>query len=223
MKNGKGLFVITCLFLGFASIISCTKNSSIPTLTTTAASDITTHTATAGGDITSDGGASITAKGVCWGTATMPTIANSKTSDGTGTDSYTSNITELTPETKYYVRAYGTNSVGTAYGNEVFFTTSQIVAATLTTDVVTLITSTTAVSGGNIIADGGDPIASRGVCWDTSTNPTIEDSRTIDGSGTGTFVSNLTDLITATTYYVRAYAINSADTTYGNERTFDTP
>jgi len=120
MKNGKGLLVITWLFLGFASINSCTKSSSIPTLTTTAASEITTITAIAGGNVTSDGGASVTSRGVCWGTASMPTITNSKTRDGTGTDSFTSSITALTPNTRYYLRAYGTNSIVTAYGNEVF-------------------------------------------------------------------------------------------------------
>ena len=222
MKNGKGLLITTCLFLGVASIIGCTKSSSLPTLTTTAASDITTITATAGGNVTSDGGASITDRGVCWGTASMPTITDSKTSDGIGTDSFISNITALTPDTKYYLRAYATNSVGTAYGNEVFFTTGQIVAATLTTDLVTAITSTTAVSGGNITADGGDAVASRGICWNTSTNPTIANSKTTDGSGTGAFVSNLTNLVAATTYYVKAYSINSVDTTYANEVTFQT-
>lgn len=223
MKKVKGLLVVICLFLGFALINGCTKSSSIPTLTTTAASAITTITATAGGNVTSDGGASVTARGVCWGTTTTPTISNSKTADGTGTGSFTSSITALTFNTKYYLRAYGTNSVGTAYGNEVSFTTGQIGAATLTTDTVTVITSTTAVSGGNITADGGDAIASRGVCWNTSTNPTIANSKTTDGSGTGAFVSNLTNLMAATTYYVKAYAINSADTAYGNERTFQTP
>ena len=222
MKKGKSLLVIICLFLGFALINGCTKSSSTPTLTTTAASDITTSTATTGGNITSDGGASVTARGVCWGTAAMPTISGSKTSDGTGAGSFTSSLTSLTPNTKYYLRAYGTNSVGTGYGDEVSFTTGQIVAATLTTDEATVITATTAVSGGNITADGGDAITLRGVCWNTSTNPTVDNNKTTDGTGTGPFVSNLTDLIGATTYYVKAYAINSAGTAYGNEITFQT-
>jgi hypothetical protein len=223
MKNGKGLFVITCLFLGVALMSGCTKSSSTPSLTTTAVSEITTITAASGGNITSDGGESVTARGVCWGTTTKPTISNSKTTDGTGTGSFSSSITALTSNTKYYVRAYGTNSVGTAYGNELSFTTSQIGAATLTTDTVTAITATTAVSGGNITADGGSPVTARGVVWNTSATPTLADSTTSDGTGTGAFVSNLTNLMAATTYYIRSYAINSADTAYGNERTFQTP
>jgi hypothetical protein len=223
MKNGKGFFAISSLFLAFALFNGCTKSSDAPSLTTIVATELTTISATSGGNVTSDGGESVTARGVVWGTATMPTIANSKTTDGTGKGSFTSSITALTPNTMYYLRAYGTNSIGTTYGNEISFTTAQIGAATLTTDTVTAITSTTAVSGGNITADGGAAITSRGVCWNTSTNPTIANNKTIDGDGTGVFVSNLTDLVAATTYYIKSYAINSADTAYGNERTFMTP
>jgi hypothetical protein len=77
-----------------------------------------------GGNITSDGGASITARGVVWSTAQNPTIAlSTKTSNGTGVGNFVSNISGLTPNTTYYVRAYATNSMGTAYGNEITFTT----------------------------------------------------------------------------------------------------
>jgi len=95
----------------------------IPTLTTTNQSSITQTTAISGGNITSNGGATITARGVCWSTNTNPTIANSLTSNGTGIGNFLSNITGLTAGTTYYVRAYATNSVGTAYGNEISFAT----------------------------------------------------------------------------------------------------
>ncbi len=99
----------------------------VPTVSTTAISAITFNTASSGGNVTSDGGASVTARGVCWSTSANPTIAlSTKTSDGTGTGSFTSSITGLAPNTLYYVRAYATNSVGTAYGNEVTFTTYPI-------------------------------------------------------------------------------------------------
>lgn len=98
---------------------SCKKdiNPTIPVLTTTAVSNITLTTANCGGNITSDGGAAITARGVCWSTCETPTIADSKTTDGTGTGSFTSNITGLTAYTTYYARAYATNSAGTGYGS----------------------------------------------------------------------------------------------------------
>lgn len=82
------------------------------------------------------------------------------------------------------------------------------------------ITSTTAVCGGEVISDGGAEVTSRGVCWATTTNPTTSDSHTTDGSGLGEFVSNLTNLTAGTTYYVRAYAINSVGTAYGESKSF---
>lgn len=96
-----------------------------PTVTTTAPSSITQTTASSGGEVTSDGGAVVTSRGVVWDTSVDPTIAlSTKTSDGTGTGSFVSSITGLTCNTTYYVRAYATNSVGTAYGANESFTTS---------------------------------------------------------------------------------------------------
>ncbi len=92
-----------------------------PSVSSTAISGITTSTATSGGNVTNDGGASVTARGVCWGTSPNPTIASSKTSDGAGVGNFTSNLTGLTPGTTYYLRSYATNSVGTVYGNEISF------------------------------------------------------------------------------------------------------
>jgi uncharacterized protein (TIGR02145 family) len=83
--------------------------------------------------------------------------------------------------------------------------------------VITSITSTSANSGGNITSEDGSMVTARGVCWGTSHNPTIADSKTIDGSGTGPFSSNISGLSANTTYYVRAYATNSTGTGYGNE------
>ncbi len=94
--------------------------------------------------------------------------------------------------------------------------------ATLTTLTVGNITSTSATSGGNINADGGTMVTQRGVCWSTYTNPTTANSKTINGSDTGNYFSNLTSLIPNTTYYVRAYAVNSAGTAYGNQISFTT-
>jgi len=125
-----------------------------PTLTTTAASAIAITTATAGGSISSDGGSAVTARGVCWNTASGPTTANSKTSDGTGTGAFTSSLTGLVTATKYYVRAYATNAIGTAYGNEVSFTTTS--AVTNTPGILTISTLTSAAGGGyaprNVVA-----------------------------------------------------------------------
>ena len=94
---------------------------------------------------------------------------------------------------------------------------------TLNTTTILSITETSAVSGGNITSNGGATVTSRGVCWGTSSNPTtIKDNLSVNGSGAGSFASNLSGLTGGTTYYVRAYAINSAGTSYGNELSFTT-
>ncbi len=92
----------------------------------------------------------------------------------------------------------------------------------LTTSAITDITDSTAVSGGEVIDDGGSTVAARGVCWKTSPGATIADSKTVDGSGTGTFISGLANLLPNTTYYVKAYATNQAGTGYGSEKSFTT-
>ena len=94
--------------------------------------------------------------------------------------------------------------------------------ADVNTTLVSEIGFNSATCGGTINDDGNSPIIQRGVCWSTSPNPTIENSKTVDGSGTGSFVSKITGLQSATTYYVRAYAVNSVGVGYGAERSFKT-
>ena len=432
MNFNSGVSDVTINDKAEGSSLRCLREpsaSAIPTVSTSALIDITQTTATGGGNVTADGGAPVTARGVCWSTLPIPTIADSLTSDGTGTGVFVSNLTGLTPNTPYYVRAYATNSVGTAYGNEVTFTTlpaaftcgsaitinhiagivapvnktvtygtvtnipgetskcwitsnlgadhqatavsdateasagwywqfnrkqgykhtgsvrtpnttwittinensdwipandpcslelgagwriptslewtnvdangnwtnwngpwnsalkihaagflaynsgsvygrgsggyywssaqynatrgwylmadadgslvgdenkasgfsirclrEQVTATlpTVNTAGITGITTATAVGGGEVISDGGASVTARGVCWSTMPNPTTSDGFTADGSGTGVFISNLTNLAPVTTYYVRSYATNSVGTAYGNEVTFTT-
>ena len=96
------------------------------------------------------------------------------------------------------------------------------ITPTVTTNEVTDITITSARCGGNIVDDGGADITARGVCWSTNQNPTITGSHTTDGSGTGSYTSNITGLNAGTTYYVRAYATNSEGTSYGSQKSFNT-
>jgi len=113
-------FIPNTVFL-FQKDVSATK----PFVTTTAISDIAQTSAKSGGNVTADGGAEVTTRGVCWSTSENPTISDNKTTDGTGTGTFTSSMTGLQANTKYYVRAYATNSEGTAYGEQVEFTTLQ--------------------------------------------------------------------------------------------------
>jgi len=205
---------------GGDSSFTTTSAATAPTVTTATITTITSTTASGGGNVTSDGGASVTARGVCWSTSANPTVADSHTTNGSGTGSFTSSLTSLTPGTTYHVRAYATNSVGTSYGEDSTFTT--LTTPTVTTATVTSIASTTASCGGNVTSDGGDSVTVRGVCWSTSANPTVADSHTTDGAGTGEFASSITNLSVETSYHVRAYATNSVGTSYGGDSTFTT-
>jgi hypothetical protein len=102
------------------------------------------------------------------------------------------------------------------------FSTLSAGLPVVTTAAVSNISPTAAVSGGNVVNDGGGTITARGVCWSTSTNPTVSDDHTLDGTGTGSFTSSLTGLSASTLYYVRAYATNIAGTAYGDEVSFTT-
>jgi uncharacterized protein (TIGR02145 family) len=130
-------FLFMSIFLVFAS--SCKKddddggnNTGIPVLTTTAVADITQTTAISGGNITSDGGATVTVRGVCWSTGATPTISDNKTTDGTGSGNFASNLSGLSANTAYYVRAYATNSNGTGYGSAMSFTSQGFINDTFT-------------------------------------------------------------------------------------------
>jgi M6 family metalloprotease-like protein len=116
------LYQIDYWYIDNVSITSGTSTT-IPTVTTTAASSITSSTATSGGNVTADGGATVTERGICYATTQTPTTANSKVTSGTGTGTFTANMSGLAASTTYYVRAYAINSNGTAYGAQVSFTT----------------------------------------------------------------------------------------------------
>ncbi len=380
------------------SVTTISNGPPPPTVITSAVGSINVTSATGGGTVTADGGASVTARGLVWSLSSNPTLAlnDGQVSAGSGTGSFTVEIDGLTAGTRYYVRAYATNSAGTAYGDEVSFTTlsgggnvtllhetfgaglpagwqnldnnasggtwvfhnpggrtiytatatngfaildshqwgpgktqdawlvtptlnlsgmSNVIltfqhyfraysnsegtvaysvdngntwttlsgatftgsdtanAATFTRDVsalvsgqsqvkfrwrytgsygwywavddiqltaaggaqplppsittaaVSAITATSAVSGGNVTSDGGSPVIARGIVWSTTAHPTLASHQgsTAAGSGIGSFSAGLTGLSPDTSYYLRAYATNSAGTTYGNQIYFTTP
>ena len=198
----------------------------IPTVITGDPSNVTSSTAACGGNVTSDGGASIIQRGVCYSTSQNPTTSNQIVTSGTGTGSFTCNLTGLSANTKYYVRAYAINSEGTAYGAQKDFTTNSggftPVLPTVNTSEPSSVTTSTATCGGNVTSDGGADVIQRGVCYSTSQNPTTSSQIVTSGTGTGSFTCNLTGLSASTKYYVRAYAINSAGTGYGAQKTFTT-
>lgn len=199
-------------------------DATVPVVSTSTISGIATTSATCGGNVTNNGGADVTARGVCWSTSADPTISDSFTSDGSGTGSFTSSLTGLSSGVTYHIRAYATNSVGTGYGADSTFTTlAGVSLPTVSTSAISNITVTSASGGGNAISDGGATITAKGICYSQWGTPTIDSSHTSDGSGTGSFTSSLTGLTGGTTYYVRAYATNSVGTAYGDQVSFGTP
>jgi hypothetical protein len=198
--------------------------SGTATLTTATASAITGTTATSGCIALNDGGYPVLSRGVCWKTTSGPTIADTKTVDGAGNVvPFASSLTGLLPVTTYYVRAYAMNSLAINYGNEVSFTTLPVIPTLAATTAASVVTGTTATSGGNVTATGGANISERGICYGTTLNPTTANTKIIDPTpGLGIFVSNLTGLTGYTTYHVRSYATNSAGTAYGADISFTT-
>lgn len=117
---------ITFQLIGIIIILQSCNRPVLPTVSTSDITAITVNSAVSGGNVTDNGGAEVTARGVCWSNSQNPTISSNKTNDGSGNGSFVSNITGLSSSTTYYVRAYATNNEGTGYGNEQSFTSNGI-------------------------------------------------------------------------------------------------
>ena len=192
------------------------------TLSTYNPTSITGTTMVVGGTIDSDGGATVTSRGICWALTASPTTDSNKLAIGSGTGPFSATLTNLSPNTLYYFRAYAINSQGTVYGNEVQATT-LVVLPTLSTTAISAILSTTATGGGIIISNGSATVIASGICYATTTGPTIANTKISGTTAIGSFVSYLTGLSPGTAYFVKAYATNSLGTGYGSEVTFTTP
>lgn len=224
MRNSPIIIKIVLLSIVLALAgLSCKKKPGQPVLTTEVVTDISQTSAVSGGNVTYDGGSVIVERGVCWNSTGDPTIKVFRTSEPGSTGSFKSVVTGLTPWTLYYLRAYATNETGTGYGDQVSFTTLSVFPVSLITRAISSITATGAVSGGEIISDGGGPVTSKGVCWAEAENPTTGNFKTSDGTGPAIYNSYLTSLDPGVTYYVRAYAINFSGTSYGDQLSFTTP
>lgn len=187
--------------------------------------DITDVSAVASGNIISLGNIeTIIQYGHVWGTKSAPTIANYRTELGatTRTGAYISTLTSLAPNTKYYVRAYATNSMGTTYGEEMTFTTNYG-AVVLETGYAKDITYRSALVACKITSRGGNDIIECGVCYSTAQLPTTADHTTQAARVADNFDITLTGLDENVKYCARAYARTAqGQTYYGNEITFTT-
>jgi hypothetical protein len=201
-----------------------TLKAELPSVSTMPADGITQYSAQCGGNVTSDGGEAVTARGICWSISENPTVLlSTKTIDGAGTGLFRSGITGLKSNTTYFVRAYASGNEGTAYGNQTEFKTPMKNAPVVITGKVSYITPMTAMAGGTVISEVETDVIERGVCWSTEKNPSAEmTTRRSAGSGSGAFTCTVSRLEPSTTYYLRAYAINSDGIYYGAEISFTT-
>ena len=213
-------YAINAVGIGYGNILSFTTFNT-PLGITANCTYVSNTNADVNGNISADGGSSLTARGFCWSVSPSPTLQDDYvTVSGTSTGAFTGHVTGLMPGTTYYLNAFATNSVGTAYSADVTFTTPA--TPVVTTTAVHSVTPSSAISGGTVVYDGGLLVSDCGICWSTEPSPSLDDQFISGGAGTGDFVCNLTDLEANTQYYVRAYATNSTVTTYGETVSFIT-
>ena len=213
--NGKGT--------SYGEIITMTTTSGGPVITTNDASDITQNSAKVGGNISSDGGSTITERGVFYGlTEEVNSDSDAVKDSSTEVGSFTVSLTGLEKGTVYYFMAYAKNSSGYGYG-EVKQLNTVGDPPTVKTTQVNKVSGKQAEVTGEIESTGGEPLSSYGFAYSKNTSPTVDDTKIEVGQdGSGEFKATLTELDVSTKYYVRAYATNPRGTSYGEELSFTT-
>jgi uncharacterized protein (TIGR02145 family) len=198
-----------------------TTQINLPTVETSPVTTYTSTTAKIGGNVIDNGGFETTKRGVHWGTEPNPRLTGTKLELGSGDGDFSETVTDLSRSYTYYVIAYATNIKGTAYGEEIIFSTEPELA-TVYTKIISGITAYSARIGGTISSNGGTGITESGVYWGTSEDPVSTGAKLINGSGTGDFVNTIDNLNPGVKYYVMAYAINSIGTSFGELKSFTT-
>jgi uncharacterized protein (TIGR02145 family) len=198
------------------------KDGNLPSLTTTSITNITGISGVGGGNVTSEGTSTVTSRGVCWSTENTPNISESKTSDGAGVGVFISNLTNLNGNTVYFVRAYATNASGTGYGMAVSFKTLGN-----TPTIVTIDANNISSISANLIGTIKNNLLSTVVTFEYGTTISYGTSKTsspstITDTNLVGVTCTLTGLIQNTTYHYRIKAVNSAGTSYSDDKVFTT-
>lgn len=192
----------------------------IPVLSVTSVSDITTTSANCKAMIDSDGNGPILEEGFVYDTIKYPTLANHVLSLSSDYFTFSATIS-IEPDKHYYVRAFARNSEGVGYSAPFSFNSASVLPQVATSQ-VTEISSNSVVCGGEVLDSGGTKVIARGLCWSTSSSPTIQNSHIEIGTGVGAFTATVSNLQPNTTYQIRAYAQNECGIAYGDIQLFTT-
>jgi hypothetical protein len=219
----KRIIKYNLIFVAIASLLltSC-KKEVIPVLTTQDISNITASTASSGGNITDDGGAEVTARGVCWSTTEKPTLLNSHSLGSAGAGTFTSIISGLNGGTTYHVRAYATNSKGTGYGDDKsFITLGQ--APVATTLAASNLLTTSATLNGTVNANYLTTTVTFDYGTTTSYGSTVTATPSpVAGNTASNVAASISSLSPGTIYHFRLKTVNALGTTNGSDLTFTT-
>ena len=202
---------------GYSSKFSfTTEDDTIPRVKTWYVRDVTYCAALASGQVLGNGGQTVEEYGLCYGTELKPTIEGMHVVAGSGIGSFDCQLTDLSPETQYWVRAYAICTKGVYYGEQLEFETKPLPMEVHTLS-VSDVTASRLRAEGEVIRDGGSEVRECGFCWGTEHNPTIEGLHAKASSGLGMFGCYFSGLERGRTNYIRAYAINAESVAYGNE------
>jgi hypothetical protein len=204
-----------------------TRALAVPAPTTEAASGVGAFEAQLRGSLadTASGGMALTARGFRWSSTAGFASASGQDlpAQATAGQDFSAQLQGLTASTTYYFRAYASNALGTGYGAENGFTTGTQPLATVQTQAASGITQTSALVAGAVTSDAGAAVTVRGFCYSTGNNPQISNDTVQVGAGLGTFSAILRNLNAGSTYYFRAFAVNSGGVGYGLVQSFQTP
>lgn len=202
--------------------ISCEKKPKIPGIITAEISDITTNSAVSGGEITDDGGASIISMGICWGASDNPTIENNFINVSGNTASFTGQLTGLLPKSRYFIRAFASNSAGTGYGESRTFTTLGDTPS-VTVANANNISINSAVLNGTVTPHSLPTTVVFEFGKSAEYGNTISASQVpVSGSESISLSALVSNLLPGTTYHFRMKAENSLGIIYSSDMTFRT-
>ena len=191
----------------------------IPLVDTYVVKDVTQYSAVPSGQVLSGGGQEVMERGICYSTEPRPNIESPHVALGSGIGPFECQLTDLQPDTRYYVCAYAVCTKGVYYGDQLVFDTKMLPMAVRTIS-VSDVTGSRVKAAGEVIRDGGYEVKECGFCWGVGHNPTIDGLHMKVDVRKCTFESYFSGLEKGQTHYVRAYAINEEGVAYGDELEF---